>query len=82
LTIGQETIENEREDCEEIPFADFKPRLVADQSEIEKDVKGHASESRRQNRYPELAKVCAGSEYRLPLGDYTSPSFADRCPGG
>ncbi|KAJ7882084.1 hypothetical protein B0H14DRAFT_2565604 [Mycena olivaceomarginata] len=35
LTIRQETVENEREKCEEIPFGDFKPRLVADQSEIE-----------------------------------------------
>ena len=34
LTIRQEFIENKGETHEEIPFGDFKPRLVADQSEI------------------------------------------------
>ncbi|KAF7364969.1 hypothetical protein MVEN_00367800 [Mycena venus] len=38
LTIGLDTVENEKEKCGEIPFADFKHRLVADQSEIEKDL--------------------------------------------
>ncbi|KAJ6558938.1 hypothetical protein B0H10DRAFT_2201307 [Mycena sp. CBHHK59/15] len=59
--IAPETVENEREKREEIPFGDFKPRLVKDQSEIEirqplRLVKGHASESRRQNR------TCEGSK--------------------
>ncbi|KAJ7353473.1 hypothetical protein DFH08DRAFT_987929 [Mycena albidolilacea] len=31
-----------------------------------------------QNRYPELAKVCAG-EFRLPLGDYPVLAMIDAC---